>query len=143
MCGKGGGGPIDYRIMASQTSELRQQTSDIRIRTMGLDHAPACLAARWRIYIYMYIYFIWGVVVCSVCILKRSGLGVTSRPDRDGRGFARPNQQMPKLRHANTMPTPCQNYANTCEKDAQYRGEPPCIVHSRSMCWHRFGMVLA
>ena len=48
----------------------------------------------------------------AVCILKRSDLGVTSRPDRDGRAYARPNQQLPKLRHANTMPT----HANKMDK---------------------------
>ena len=58
-------------------------------------------------------------------LLERSGLGVTSRPDRDGRDFARPNQQMPKLRHANTMPT----HADKMDKTV---GNPPvlCMVEA-------------
>ena len=72
---------------------------------------------RLKINIYIYI---WDISFVVVCILKRSVLGVTSHPDRDGRGFARPNQQMPKLRHANTMPT----HASTMHKTG---GFPPVL----------------
>ena len=40
---------------------------------------------------------------------------------------------MPKLRHANTMPT----HADKMDKTG---GNPPCVVHSKSMCWHSVGM---
>ena len=81
---------------------------------------------------HMFIYIYGDFSFVAVCILKRSVLGVTSRPDRDGRGFARPNQQMPKLRHANTMPT----HANKMDKT----GGTPCLVHSTSICWHSAGI---
>ena len=45
---------------------------------------------------------------------------------------AGPDQQMPKLRHANTMPT----HANRVEKAKKTQ----CLVHSTSMCWHSLGM---
>ena len=40
---------------------------------------------------------------------------------------------MPKLRHANTMPT----HADKMDKTG---GNLPCVVHSESMCWHSVGM---
>ena len=40
---------------------------------------------------------------------------------------------MPKLRHANTMATHGDKMDTT-------GGEPPCVVHSKSMCWHSVGM---
>ena len=47
-----------------------------------------------------------------------------------------PKPQVPKLRHANTMPTLCQHMLTLCTKQRVY----PLFSQFFRMCWHSVGM---